>query len=103
MESKHLRSGIARAKTIAHYSSPQSASRAELCDLFKKLIVRVEKERDSRRKRIDIETRVDRGLHVGDRIGQRESDLLRGGRTGFADVITGDRYRVPARHLASAI
>ena len=40
-----------------------------------------------------------RGLDVGDRVGQRERDLLNGGRAGLADVIAADRDRIPLRHV----
>ena len=44
-----------------------------------------------------------RGLDVGDAVGQGEGDLLHGGRTGLADVIARDRDRVPLRHLLGAV
>ena len=48
--------------------------------------------------RSDVERRFD----VSDGVREREGDLLRGGRTGFADVIAGDRDRIPVRDFARA-
>src|SRR5262245_45676672 len=65
--------------------------------------MRVEKERQSRRELVDLQPGVERGLDVGDAVRQRERDLLRCGRAGFADVVAGDRDRVPVRDLLCAI
>ena len=54
------------------------------------------KKNDSRwPKRFDVEPGVERRLHVRDRVGEREGDLLDRRRAGFADVIPADRDRVP--------
>ncbi len=47
--------------------------------------------------------RVERCLHVGDAVGERERDLLRGGRAGLAHVVAADRDRVPPRHPLAAV
>ena len=41
-------------------------------------------------------------LHVGEAVLERERQLLLGGRAGLADVVAGDRDRVPARHPLGA-
>src|SRR4026207_1325557 len=41
-----------------------------------------------------------RGGRAGEGDGERERSLWRWGRAGLADVVAGDRDRVPARHLA---
>ena len=46
---------------------------------------------------------VDRGLHVGDAVGERERDLLHGRRAGLTDVVAGDRDRVPLRDALAAV
>src|SRR5258705_9490167 len=103
MKSKHLRSRIACVESLAHDPSPQSASRAELCNLFQKLIVRVEEESYARRERIYFQPTVDCRLYIGDCVGKRERNLLRRSRAGFANVITGNRNCVPSRDFADAV
>ena len=64
--------------------------------------MRIEKEREARRKSIDIETTRDRCFDVREAVSEGERELLRGGRTGFTNVIARDRDRVPLRHLGRA-
>ena len=103
MKSKHLRSRIARVESLAHDPSPQSAGRPELCDLFQKLIVRVEEESYARRELIYVEPTIDRRLHIGDCVGERERNLLGRSRARFTNVIAGNRNRVPSRDFAGAV
>src|SRR5262245_12734074 len=103
MKSKHSRSRVAGLKSFRHNPRPQSACGPKLCDLFQKLIMRIEEECYARGELIDVEPAVNGRLHVSDRISESKGDFLRGGRTGFANVITGDRYGVPARGIARAI
>src|SRR5262245_35772828 len=63
----------------------------------------VEEEGQPGREIIDREARIDCGLDIGDPVRQRESYFLNSGRSGFTDVITGDRDRIPVRHRLSAI
>src|SRR5829696_7945756 len=65
--------------------------------------MRVEKERQPRTEIINLQTYIDRRLNVTDAIGKRERDLLRSGRAGFANVIAGDRDRVPIRNFGGAV
>jgi len=51
---------------------------------------------------VDGDAALDRLLDVGEAVLQRERELLRGGRPGLADVVAGDRHRMPARHLQRA-
>ena len=46
--------------------------------------------------------RVERLLHILDRVRKRKRELLNGRRAGFADVVAGDRDRIPVRHLGGA-
>ena len=64
--------------------------------------MRVEEERDALPERIDVETCVDRRLHVRSRMGQREGDLLDGGRSRFTNVVAADGNAVPLWQLALA-
>ena len=45
------------------------------------------------------EPAAQRRLDVGEAVGEGEGELLRGRRPGLADVVAGDRDRVPSRHL----
>jgi len=45
---------------------------------------------------------LDRGVYVGEAVGEREGELLGRVRAGLADVVAGDRDRVPERQLARA-
>ena len=90
--------GIARAEGVAHLARPDAARGAVLRDLLEEVDVRVEEERQPRREVVDGQAALDRGLHVGEAVGERERQLLLRGRAGLADVVAGDRDRVPARH-----
>src|SRR3954451_267286 len=94
---------VRRAEPIAHQPRPQPPRGAELGDLLEKVVVRVEEERELLAEAVHRETRIDGGLHVGDRVGQRERHLLHGGGPRFANVVPADRDRVPVRKLALAI
>ena len=80
----------------------KSARGAKFGDFFQKIVVRVKKKRQARREIINFQPDGNRRVNISDAVGERESDFLRGGRTGFADVITGNRNRVPVRHFRGA-
>ena len=90
MEAEHLRARVARAEALAHEPRPKPARGAELRDLFEEVVVRVEEEGEARGELVDLQARVDRGLDVGDGVGEREGDLLHGGRARLADVVAAD-------------
>ena len=87
---QHQRTRVAGVKTIAHDPGPETPRRAKLGNLFQKIVVRVEEERDAGRKFIDLEPGVDRSFDVSDGIGDGKSHFLDCGRTGFANVIAAD-------------
>ena len=62
-----------------------------------------EEERQPRAEVVEGQVRRLRRLDVGDCVGDREADFLRGGAAGLAHVVSGDRNRVPARHFAGAV
>ena len=64
--------------------------------------MRVEEERQPRRERVHVEPALERLLDVGEAVLERERQLLLGRRAGLADVVAGDRDRVPARHPLGA-
>ena len=76
---------------------PHAPRRAELGDLLEEVVVGVEEERELPGEVVHVQPGVERGPHVGDAVGEREADLLRGGAAGLADVVAGDRDGVPAR------
>ena len=94
--------GLRGAEAVAHQPRPQPPRGAELRHLLQEVVVRVEEEREALAERVDVEPRVDRRLHVGDRVGEGERHLLHRRRARLADVIAADRDRVPLRHLALA-
>ena len=99
VEAQHPRARILRMKMLAHDAGPDAARGAELRYLFQKVVMRVEEEGEARGEAIDVETAVDRGLHIGHSIRQGEGDLLRGGGAGLAHVVAGDGDGVPVGHL----
>ena len=64
--------------------------------------MRVEEEGDPRREGIDRQAPCDCRLDVRDSVGEGEGHLLYSGRARLADVVAGDRDRVPTGHLAPA-
>src|SRR6266704_2090512 len=102
VEAQHQRAWVFRAEAFRHDFGPEAAGGSILGDFFEKIVMSVEEKRKLRSKFIDAESGVERGLNVGDAIGKREGDFLDCGRTGFADVITGDRDGVPLRDVVAA-
>ena len=82
---------------------PDAPGRAELRDLLEEIVMHVEEEREMRHEVVDVESSRDPPLHVLEPIDESERELLQRGRPGFADVVAGDRDRVPARHLTRAV
>src|SRR4029079_5756995 len=70
--------------------------------LFKKVVVRVEEERESLAKAIEVQARLDRRFNVSDGVSKREGDLLNSRRPRFSNVVSADRDRVPVGQLAIA-
>ena len=62
----------------------------------------VEEERQPRRELVDAEPALERAVDVGEAVGERERELLCRRRARLADVVPGDRDRVPPRHLPRA-
>ena len=100
VEAERLRLRVRRAEAVAHDLRPQPPRRAELRHLLEEVVVRVEEEREPRAELVGREARVDGGLAVGDPVRERERELLHRGRARLADVVAGDRDRVPAAAAA---
>ena len=62
----------------------------------------VEEEGQARREFIDALAGAERGLDVGNAVGERERDFLDRRRACLADVVARDRDRVPVRHVLGA-
>ena len=94
---------IFRFETLFHELGPESARGSEFGDLLEKVIVDVEKETESAGELIHIEPALDRRLHVGEAISERERDFLNSRASGFSDMVARYGDRVPVRNLAGAI
>ena len=99
MEAQHLRALVLGAEALFHEARPHAARRTELGDLLEDVVVRVEEEGQARRECVNVEPRIDRGLHVGETVGERKGKLLHRRRAGLADVVSGDRDRVETREV----
>src|SRR6185437_4781396 len=95
MEAQEQRTVVLRAEALAHDPRPHAPRRPELGDLLEEVIMAVEEERELSREPIDIQASVDSRLHVGDAVGEGETDLLRGGRARLTDVVAADADCVP--------
>ena len=98
VEAHQQRALVLRAVGVAQLARPDPAGGAVLGDLLEEVDVRVEEERQPRRELVHVEAALDRVLHVGEAVLQRERQLLLRRRARLADVVAGDRDRVPARH-----
>ena len=100
VEAHQPRARVPRAVALAQLARPDPPRGAVLRDLLEEVEVRVEEEGQARREVVDVEAALDAGLDVREPVGERERQLLGRGRAGLADVVAGDRDRVPLRQLA---
>jgi hypothetical protein len=89
-----------RAVALLQPAGPDAPAGAELRDLLEEVDVRVEEEAEAGHELVRVQAALHAELDVGEPVGERERELLGGGRAGLADVVAGDRHRVVARHLA---
>ncbi len=90
VEAHQHRALVLGAVGVSHLARPDAAGGAVLRDLLEEVDVRVEEEAEARREVVDVEATLDRLLHVGEAILERERELLLGRRSGLADVVPGD-------------
>ena len=90
---------VVGAKTFAHQARPEPACRTELRDFLEQIAVRREEEGQSWCECVDGEPCIDGLLHVCQRVGKGECEFLYRGRTGFANVVTRNRNRIPQWHF----
>ena len=102
VEAQLARTTVGRPVVLAHPAGPDAPGGPVLGDLLEEVTVGVEEEAEPRREVVDRESRRPGRLDVSEPVGQGEGKLLRGGRTCLANVVAGDRDRVPARQLCRA-
>src|SRR2546423_9360441 len=102
MEAHHPRARLLGLVALAHVPRPDAAGGAQLRNLFEEVVVGIPEEREPSGKAVDVESAGDAALDVRKPVRQREGELLRRGGTGFANVIAGDRNRVPERRVLPA-
>ncbi len=91
---------IPGAEAVFHQAIPDLARGSVLGDLFEKVVVRVEEEAEARAELVDVQATAARPLDVLDAIINREREFLKGGRTGFTDVVSADGNGVETRREA---
>src|SRR5206468_8612555 len=87
---------------FAHQFGPQAATSSELGNLFKEVVMHVEEEGQTRGKLIDLEAAFERGIDIGQPIGDGEGKLLHGGSSCLADMVAANANGVPFWHIARA-
>src|SRR5205085_11932000 len=87
---------------LLHVARPDAARRAQLGDFLEEIVVDVPEEREARREVVDIEAAGLSALDVGEAVGERERELLRRRGARLANVVAGDRDRVPFRRVLRA-
>ena len=97
VEAQRLRLGRGRAVPVPQPARPDPPRRPELGDLLEEVDVGVEEEAQPRREPVDVQPARQAELDVAEPVGQRERQLLRGGRAGLADVVAGDAERLVRR------
>ncbi len=85
--------GSLRAVPVSHPAGPDAAGRPVLGDLLEEIDVGVEEEAQPRCELVDRQPGLRGQLDVGEAVGEREGQLLGGGRAGFADVVARHRDR----------
>src|SRR3974377_1968992 len=88
-------------KPFAHDLRPQTPRRAELRNLFQQVAVRVEKERQLRRKLVDSQPRMERRLNIRNPIRQGKRYFLNRRGTCLANVVSGNGNGVPLGQLVA--
>ncbi|MPN03526.1 hypothetical protein SDC9_150756 [bioreactor metagenome] len=102
VEAEHLGSLFGDSEALLHDACPNLARRAELRDLFDKVVVRVEEEGEALSEYVRVLSGLDCRFDVGDAVGEREGHFLDRGGAGFTDVVAGDRDGVPLRDVSRA-
>ncbi len=94
---------VAGPEALGHDPGPHPPCRPVLGDLLEEVVVGVPEERQPGSEVVHLEPGRQRRLDVGDAVGEREGDLLDGGRPRLPDVVARDRDRVPVGQLLRAV
>ena len=86
---------VARPERVAQLARPDRRAARYLAISSKKSMCALKKKLQARRELVGVEPAVDRLLHVGEAVLERERQLLRRRRARLADVVAGDRDRMP--------
>ncbi len=94
------RTNVRCTEPLAHDPGPHPTGGPELGDLLEELAPGGEEEAQAAGKGVNVQATLDGRFDVGDRIGQRERQLLGRRRPRLAHVVAADADRVPAGQLA---
>ena len=86
----HCALSVRGAVDVAQPARPDPPGGPELGDLLEEVEVGVEEEGQPGREHVDVQPPRQAQLDVGEPVGQRVRQLLRGRRAGLADVVAGD-------------
>ena len=103
VEAQRLRLRVRDVETLSHDPGPEATRRAELRHFLEEVVVRVEEEGEALAELVGRQAGSDGRLRVRDAVRERERELLNGGRAGLADVVAGDRDRVPLRNVLGGV
>ena len=103
VEAALLRLRVRDAESLLHEPGPEPPRAAELRHLLQEVGVAGEEEREPLAEAVGVEPGRLRRAHVGDRVREGERELLGRRRPRLADVVAGDRDRVPLRHAGLAV
>jgi hypothetical protein len=95
MEPHHERAGIFRMIALLHVARPDAPRRAQLRNLLEEVVVDIPEEREPWCEAVDVESARNSTLDIRESVGEREGKLLCGGGSSFANMVAGDRYRIP--------
>jgi hypothetical protein len=79
---------------VAHHLVPDAPRRSVFSDFFEEIAVRVEEEREPRRKIVYVEAAPQAPFDVLEPVAQRERQFLNCRRTRFANVVAAHRNRI---------
>src|SRR5947209_8578837 len=90
------------AVALPEMTRPDATRRAQLRDLLEEVVVDVPEVRETPSEVVDVHPTFDAALDIGEAVGERERELLRGRGSRFANVVAADRDRIPLRRVLRA-
>src|SRR6266545_1716689 len=76
---------------------PQAPGRAIFGDFLEEIVVGIKEKREPRDEIVDLESRVERRLHVGQTVIKSESQFLDGRGASLANMVAADAQRMISR------